>query len=175
MSDDNFFPMMKSNRWIYKTDQGSILLQVSHEEEVLGKRYFVLEAATDDETIQTEKYMLDQEALWLYSRSFGETIFFYDPPYPVIHFPLEVGKAWQWKGSCGTQPLELEFYVMAEEELEVPAGTFVARKVTVQEHSPLGGGSAIRWYAEGIGMVREEASSDLMEFSAELESYEVPP
>ena len=62
------------------------------------------------------------------------------------------------KASGASTPLG--FVVGDEEEIQTPAGSFQALPVRIQVGEIVGGGGAggeiVRWYAEGVGLVREE-------------------
>jgi hypothetical protein len=168
----SLFPLKENNRWIYQTEKGNISIQVTERQTVGPKNFFILETRVDEELIQREKYLVDLDAYWLISRTFGNKSLLYDPPNPILLAPAEVGKSWNWKGVVGEQNLELHFSFSDMGVIRVPAGTFHTIKLEIREE---GKGKSLthRWYSPGIGIVQETAISDLMYYEAKLESYKI--
>lgn len=167
------FPVKENSRWVYKTDRGNVTLEVAERQVVGGKNFYIVETRVDNQVLQREKYLVDVDSFWLISRSFGEQNYLYDPPNPILVAPPEVGRSWDWKGNCGGQTLEFYFSFTDKSVVRVPAGTFAAIKIEIEERGPLGTSRTARWYSQGVGMIAESSASDLMQFEAQLESYQI--
>jgi len=74
----------------------------------------------------------------------------FDPPRTIFDTTVKAGESWKYesKGKVVTT-----FTVSKEEEVEVPAGKFKAIPV-IEETEKLG--KITRWYAPGVGMVKED-------------------
>jgi len=70
----------------------------------------------------------------------GATLIEYNPPYPILQFPLTVGKRWEYRGNARNQvtgfsgQISNKFEVTDFEDVVTPAGTFPAFKI-VSENS----------------------------------------
>ncbi len=165
------FPLKEKSSWIYRTDRGFLSVAVTECQVVAGKNFFVTETRVDNELLQREKYLVDVDTFWLISRNFGSKVLVYDPPNPILVAPAEVGRIWEWKGTCGGQPLELKFAFTDTDVITVPAGRFPSLKMEIHEKGGQGEAHTERWYSFGIGVVLEKSVSDLMNFEVALESY----
>ena len=173
MDFHSLFPLKEENRWIYRTDRGSLSVQVTEKQVVGTKSFFILETRVDEELLQREKYLVDVDAFWLLSRTFGDHVFMYDPPNPILIAPADVGKAWDWKGNCGGQNVEFHFMYMEKNTIRVPSGSFPSVKVEIKEFGMGGKSNTTRWYSAGVGMIQESMISDQMQYEAELEAYKI--
>jgi hypothetical protein len=80
----------------------------------------------------------------------------FDPPEGLVRFPVGDKPRWEVGVVVGDRNLRAKAWVVGEEEVIVPAGKFVA--VRVDTEYPFGGARnvrASRWYAPGVGLVRE--------------------
>ena len=117
------------------------------------------------------EYLCDGEGLWLLGQS-SEGVYVYDDeedPYsidfsyeaPALWLPadLEVGSSWTTDyqglvtyedGSSSTYTASVEHEAVAEESIEVPAGSFTALRIEgYNEGSPY----STRWHAEDAGLL----------------------
>lgn len=170
---EEYFPLRVQNWWAYATDDGSISLQIVDMQNVGGDDCFVMEASFDGESVQKEFYFLDPVGIWLYKRDFGETNFSYEPPYPVLMAPLEQNRSWSWSGKCGYSLVDVSLRVEGEDRVEVPGGAFVSLRISMEQWTPYEQILCTRWFAPGIGMVKEESTFNNMTFRALLEDFSV--
>ncbi|MEM1116409.1 MAG: hypothetical protein AAF845_18350 [Bacteroidota bacterium] len=76
----------------------------------------------------------------------------FDRPYVLLSRPLNPGDAWSDSVMVGgALSATLDISVGEEEQIETPAGSYRALPVSIQ----VNGGAIVRWYAKGVGMVRE--------------------
>jgi len=74
-----------------------------------------------------------------------------DPPYKVVAPDMKEGDTWECKDPTG-----MTRTVGKAEKITVPAGTFTAVPVTIRSVRPGGGSDVVSWYADGVGLVRQD-------------------
>jgi hypothetical protein len=75
-----------------------------------------------------------------------------DPPMPLLRLPAKAGDAWEWEDRAAGR--KIQFKVVGEEEVTVPAGKFKAIRVAEEETVR---GQTTRhesWYAPKVGLVK---------------------
>lgn len=113
-----------------------------------------------DDNVST--YRCDDEGAWALERREGDdtlwTKWSFDPPYLVVPRSLEVGSAWAsnaaWNlvrsdGTTEVGSASTQFYVEAEVESVVPAGSFSALQVRVMADA----GTDSWYFARDVGVV----------------------
>ncbi len=81
----------------------------------------------------------------------------FDPPQLFLKTPFEAGREWTWTGELDGELVAMTYIVMEPETVETPAGTFEAFPVALTIRSSSDGVNMMRWFAPGIGIVREQA------------------
>jgi len=86
---------------------------------------------------------------------------------------LKKGKTWTWNGKVGDTEMSLEGAIIGKETINVPAGTFETYKVRFIYKDKYGKilDSTDRWFANGIGEIKEEGNVGSMYVRAELKEY----
>jgi hypothetical protein len=174
--DSTIFPAEVGYRWTYqsKSRRKNVFVRtekewkagpkrtvdvLSAEQRGTDGRVFVFE--TSAEGARTTRQTLLRTSRGLYATADGEGD-------PLIKFPLESGERWP-KG----------FANEGMEEVEVPAGTFSCWKIHDDHPMPLGSKSRTRWYAKGVGLVKEFQFNEIegggSEDVFELEKFEKDP
>jgi hypothetical protein len=114
-------------------------------------------------------------------RTLNQEEIFLDPPQLVLPADPPTRKTWTWSGTLGFDAAKVTSTVEAEEEtVRVPAGTFKALRVRVRTETFRGKGETTRWYAAGVGLVKEETRIEVKDgrpvrTSLALESYRIGP
>jgi hypothetical protein len=100
-----------------------------------------------------------------------------NPARPIMKLPARAGLAWSWSPS-GSAALKITDKWIAQETVNVKAGTFRAWKletVTKRDDAEI---TAYTWYAPGVGAVKNERKGHRgdrqISASYELVSYKVP-
>jgi hypothetical protein len=108
----------------------------------------------------------------------------FDPPLPLLPEEPRVGREWTWEGRAEFRasddriPTVARLRVTAREEIGVPAGVFRTIRVEqVHEEPPV---RITRWFAPGVGLVREEQVLERVDGAPEsrtfvLVAYSAPP
>lgn len=121
-----------------------------------------LELLHADKVVETEAYAVSTEQValvhwWDESERF-------DPPLPLLRFPMSLPNSWEWKGKhlVGSRTLDAEAKVSAAKEtLDLATGTTETVKVTVTVTTKDGSGTEKErtltfWFAPGEGPIRRE-------------------
>ncbi|MFP4498692.1 MAG: hypothetical protein ACLFQV_10810 [Vulcanimicrobiota bacterium] len=201
-----YFPLEMGDQWTYNSTIGGttemeMVFKVTGTEEINGVETKILEAFVEDNSIQKEYYELSDKGLIAHKRymsAAGQELVL-NPPEMMLKFPLKVGDSWTWSGDIDGQPAgNYTFTVEAEEEVTVPAGTFMAYKVklvgkaaseeteeTEATETTEEGTEAVeeetteeeevmvestRWFVKDIGMVKENSKAGPITVVAELKS-----
>jgi hypothetical protein len=103
-----------------------------------------------------------------------------DPPQVLLPADPRPGKTWSWSGTVGVDTATIAGTVEAEETVQVPAGSFKSLRVRIETATSRGKGRATRWYAAGVGLVKEEVEIPIKEgpparTRAELKSWSTGP
>jgi len=103
-----------------------------------------------------------------------------DPPQVLLPAAPRPGKTWTWSGTVADDTSKIDGVVEAEETVKVPAGEFKALRVRVETTTSRGRGRATRWYAAGVGLVKEEVEIAVKDgpparTRAELKSWRIGP
>ena len=134
-----------------------------------GIEYHIVEASQNGTHVESNYYNVSDSGILNYIKILGSggRKIMYQPPQPVLQFPLEVGKTWKWSGKFskllkGTQA----YKVVGAEEVEVPAGKFNALKIEVNVEIQDSTGNvktskAVQWYAKDVGNVKIQASMNI--------------
>ncbi len=94
-----------------------------------------------------------------------------DPPEPLLHWPLWVGKHWSChllhkEAGQDAVPLEIAFHCDAEETVTVPAGTFAClriwRRAKVAAEGRFLEQTSLLWYAPEVGNFARRLENGLL-------------
>ncbi len=180
----DYFPLLIGNSWSYDLNietgetnvQKTMDVQISKKEKIGGVGTYAMEYKLEGKVLQTEFYTNENEKVICYKRILIGTNFDINPPQLLYDFSsLKKGEKWEWRGKVGYQEASLKGEVLGEETITVPGGTFKTYKVKVIIRDD--GGrilvSTDRWFAQGIGMIKEESIDNLIHVTAELKEYEI--
>lgn len=166
MSRDHF-PTVVGTIWVYDTDTGDATLTLEGTRTIGGKECFVfrfdsLRRSSADSPARpatSKEFFAVTEAGVL---GFGAEDEKKDDlsanPYPRIKFGTKAGDTWSYKRGNDI----CTFENLGEEEIEVPAGKYMAVKIRSNPRMipPGGAGFEIKtteWYAKGVGLVMNKA------------------
>ncbi len=113
-------------------------------------------------------------------RTLNHEEIFLDPPQLVLPADPVTKKTWTWSGTLGYDAAKVTSRVEAEETVRVPAGEFKALRVRVRTETFRGKGETTRWYAAGVGLVKEETRIEVkndkpVRTSLTLKSHRIGP
>lgn len=126
-------------------------------------RLFNIELWYAGEIFETESYEVLPETVSLVNAA-GET---YDPPVPLLRFPMNVGDAWDWKGKMMTGPISHDSaatVTTGADKVDMAGSQSDAVRVDVDLRMDSGTDKpALRrlefWFVKGKGLVKREFGS----------------
>jgi predicted nucleic acid-binding Zn ribbon protein len=104
-------------------------------------------------------------------------------PDPLVYLvtPLRVGQTWSWDGKIVSQKHGSEWTflrdgrfsarVIEKSSIVVPAGTFETYHIGIDGEIAGVAFTAHRWFAQGVGLVREDYADTSVTYKSELKSY----
>lgn len=157
---DDFFPQQWKHPaavWQVGTIRSDATLRVKKDGNTR-----VIELLYADKVVETEVYEVTTEQIGLVS--WWDESERFEPPLPLLKFPMPLPSDWEWKGKhhIGSRALDAEAKVNATKEtLDLATGTTETVKVTVKVTTRDGSGTEKErtltfWFAPGEGPVRRE-------------------
>lgn len=201
---ENYFPMKLGDTWTYEVvapgrDSGEVqtffqeatVSKITQEKEgyyaVLEYRdYTATETRDTVKVARVEKYYIMPSGVLRIAggENASEKLV---PPLPLIRYPLTPEKAWGWKGKIieknGAGKAESAMSVTGPEEVETPAGKFIALQVHCEQvlYGELNGKPKRAvlpvdyWFAPNVGLVQRKVILPQTTVSIRLKSYKLAP
>lgn len=129
---------------------------------IVGKKVgddIIVEAHRHGSIVDREVYTVSDKSVSL-KEAAGET---YEPPIPLVKFPMSTGDGWDWSGSAaaGSETKEAVAEVTTESaKVAEKGGNVPAFKATVELDLTMKDGPVRRrlafWFVEGRGVLRRE-------------------
>jgi hypothetical protein len=183
---DDYFPLSVGNSWIYEAEiEGTDSLRtwkrkIERKEKIGAQEYAVLESLAEgsDESLVKEYCTKTPEGVIVAKRSYPDGEVSYDPPGLDMKLPPQVGQQWEWKGTIKGKKAEYSFAVEKKEKIKAGEQEYDCFKIVIKGSDETGERLEVsRWFASGIGMVKEESSlfrgTKEMKMNTLLKSYEI--
>lgn len=167
-----YFPLQQGNWWIYgKTGQDpdapEITVKVTGKTKVEGVDCFIYETSIG-KRINRRDYLEQRPGEGIYSikrevfTGKGVKEFFPQPPDLLLKFPLKTGSSWEWDDDSVQQLKGFNiFEITGYEIVRTDAGDFLSFRLEVYQENIRGDKlKTVRWFAKGVGMVRETTIFD---------------
>ncbi len=187
----DYFPLEKGTSWRYSFEglnrKGTISMDV-HSEEALdeGKGTIVkwqrnLGEDEEGQSSDRELYVKKSDSSVVAYKRVHPIIGYIEtnlnPPQCILKLPPREGESWEWEGKIFGMKSTAQFKTEGKEKIAL--GNKSYNTVRVTEKGTLADGRAsiiTRWYAPGIGMVKQESQTSAKNESAEkaelqLESF----
>ncbi len=177
--DSPYYPLKVGCRWVYK-DTGparkgvakppDLVRTVVNHEKIGDYPCALIINERGKEAPHTEHVSATAEGVYLVAIE-GRRL---SSPLRILKLPPKAGEHWR-ADSRDKNPLRKGIYIMGEEEVTVPAGTYKA--VTLRGEIVEEGGRTTDvnyWFAEGVGMVKQLVRTDGQTAIYELESFKTP-
>ena len=176
----DYFPLAIGNRWTYHyevgTRTGVFDVRINSKETVGSVECYVREYVLQQGN-QRECYAWSGDQLFLYKTVADYKVYFLQPPALYLDSPSVTGHKWisrnEARGENGDVVRATEsFEVIGPASVTVSAGTFDTIKIQVTHTN---GGSAVgtRWFARGVGQVKDVSNSQGVTITTELMSYQL--
>jgi hypothetical protein len=103
----------------------------------------------------TDLMTVDEHGIFCAGRinEYGELMSL-EPPQSIVTAPLHAGAKWDFDGKMGHYAVHQHYDVIAEEELEVPAGKFRAFHIRCDQTRPMLM-TIDRWFTKSVGIVKD--------------------
>ncbi len=165
--EKDFFPIKNGTKWVYDSAGQDLTVTVSGTAKVAEKECVVFKKEWTGGSSK-EYYSVTDQGVFLHRLEADKTTEFPDNPVPRLKFGLKKGEFWEWKQDIQNGKYEHR----GEEEIEVPAGKYKCWKVHVEASSGDMKYSVTRWFASGVGLVKEVMSRDGKDRVMELKRFE---
>jgi len=155
-----------------------VLYRIEGAENVDGKDLLKFEMHRAGAITNTDLLTVDEHGISCWARiNLDGQLIKLNPPQTMIAAPLKKGATWDFNGRAGELEVRQHYDVVAEEDIQVPAGKFHAFRIHGEQTSP-SRMTIDRWFASGIGIVKDEttmraANGDLLQ-RISLELMEPP-
>lgn len=166
-AQEDFIPMKKGRKWVYKQGDSEFVQTVTASEKVGGVECFVLESDLKE---QKECMWLSASAdgMWLYRIRSGDSTSDLPKPAQLLKYPLKQGDRWDARIPSGEVAIEYQFENGGQEEVEVLAGKYSAWVIKMKGTAAGQEFAGAYWYAKGVGLVKQKITSKRGEFLLEL-------
>ncbi len=129
---------------------------------------------TDDQVVERENYKFS-EGSFKFAGTMDDT---YDPPVPLVKFPMEVGDTWSWGGTIKSAGIEREAtakIASSNEVLNISGGPYETVLVTVNiwidaDQEEKAERSMKFWFVPGKGIIQRDYEHSMTRTSKPTES-----
>lgn len=163
-----YMPLDVGNSWTYRAGSQKVVVRVVKREPVGDVECAVVEAVNGDAK-STEHITSLKKGIYRYMAN-GKKV---TPPLLVLKLPVKKEESWEVDSKKNDTVLKGKFTV-GEEEITVPKGKF--KTITVSCDDLQFGSRYISlkyWFAENVGMVKQEIQIDGVRVTLELVDYKV--
>ena len=161
-----------------------VISEVVGSDVINGQKYVRVESRRSGEPWLTAWYLQTADGLLLgksIDAEVGQEVLMV-PPQKLLSTTLKAGEAWDWKASDGSVVMHIK--VVGPADVTVPAGTFHTTQlnyvVTVETEGGVATVRQTRWFAPGVGYVKQDTESRMGERMLshtilQMEKYEPAP
>jgi hypothetical protein len=132
-----------------------VAYRITGAEEIEGKNLLKFEMIRDGVITNADLMTVNEAGIFCAARidQYGELTKL-DPPQTVVVLPLKTGASWEFDGKIGDATVRQHYYVVAEEDVDLPAGKFRAFHIHAEQKRPLRM-TIDRWFVKGTGIVKD--------------------
>jgi hypothetical protein len=186
-------PLTVGNRWEMATQTvtlerdkqskpkpGQEIITVIGPQKVGDKTGIGIDFRNSEKKSRQEIYVINDKEMSLLAAGFAEKMSI-TPPLPLVRFPLKEGEVVSWNGLLRfkgtTAPGTAYSRVTNRDTIKTPAGEFAVWRVDTVISTSVDGQSialaANRWFAPGVGMVRQIWYAGKQRISKDLVRYKI--
>lgn len=163
---DSYYPLQLGQQWTYDTrvyagqarftTSVTAVCRIELDED--GDLLHVVSTCADERLVQAQiVYQIGGEiveAVLFNAEGQARTR---EPPVTLARLRMLVGDRWRWAGASGDEVGRIDLYRVANRGIvRTEAGEFDALRLLVTQEGPNAAPSAVeRWYAPGVGLVKE--------------------
>jgi len=169
----DYYPLNVNDKWTYDVKAGDKELVVSASvakiEKIDDKELARIDSEINGKVATTEH--LTSNDTGVYRARYNGVDF--DPPVQILRYPIKEGETWDGETKAGSETFKYTVRVAkAKDEVEVPAGKFETVKVEIKLVQNKQSVDSIYWFADGVGIVKQEASIQNTKLTLELQKFE---
>ncbi len=155
-----YFPMTPGTVWTYMTNtNGEVRAQIGATMQLGNAECRIIEMIVNGAITQRECYRVTADGVYAYQRSYAAGTLVLEPPQRMLAAPVTVGKTWQWVGRVGEHDVVMDYTWARRETTAVPAGRFSTMQLYFEGNiAPQVRIQSWRWFAPGVGMVKEDST-----------------
>jgi len=155
-----YFPMTPGTVWTYMTNtNGEVRAQIGSKVQLGNAECRIIEMIVNGAITQRECYRVTADGVYAYQRSYAAGTLVLEPPQRMLAAPVAVGKTWQWAGRVGEHDVVMDYTWARRETTAVPAGRFSTMQLYFEGNiAPQARIQSWRWFAPGVGMVKEDST-----------------
>ena len=168
----NLYPMAKGTKWEYELNAGGQKLEATQEvteiaEAKKGERSVATITSNVAGQKLTEEMSSDDKGVYRHAMN-GEKL---EAPVQAIKYPTKAGTKWSEKIKIQGQTVDASFEQKDAEKVKVPAGEYTAHPVEMVIKAMGQTITATNWYADGVGIVKQEMNLGQISVTMELKKY----
>lgn len=139
-----------------------VTYRIGDEQTIDGKAVRKFEMHRAGVVTNTDLLAVDAEGITCYARISEEGArITLEPPQKMLTMPLKTGTKWEYEGKIAGEEVRQKYSIVAEEEVEVPAGRFRAFKVRTEQTEGGPGITVDRWFVPGVGFVKDVTTMNM--------------
>ncbi len=175
----DYFPLKVGNYWVQAVDVSVgdetisklIRVEIKKTEEIDGKTNYVVDYYMDGEKIQQEYYYMNGTKMTTSKRISSGVAVDFEPDQVWYDFGSD---KWEWEGKIGSLDCTSDGELLGTEKVTVPAGEFDSLKTKLTIACSDGSSATVyRWFADGVGIVKEDLPASGLKAVSELKEYHV--
>lgn len=168
----NYYPLIKGTRWEYRVSDEeteiAVTCEVKEVEKKDGRTHARVEATFPNAVSLGEELSHDAEGVYR-DAYVGVKL---SQPFPIIKYPVKPADQWKQKVKLGDLEGTASISIRnTRAAVDVPAGKFTCLAVESVVESRGDKVAATIWYADGIGIVKQETTSGGRTMRMELKSF----
>lgn len=171
----NYYPLKQGNKWTHRLlvgdqQRGTIVSEVTATETVDGKELAKLEASVNGQVLASEHLQVTPEGVLRHKFNGMEVT----PPVLLLKYPVKDGDKWEIKTAAGGDKLNGTATVTLE-DVKVVAGEYKKAVKVMLDFTIENTQQQVKttyWFADGIGMVKQDLNAGNLKVIQELEKFE---
>ena len=168
----NLYPLVKGTKWEYEVSVAGQKIEATQEvtdvaEAKKGERAVSTIATQMAGQNLTEEMSADDKGVYRHAMQ-GQKL---ENPIFAIKYPVKAGTKWNEKLKVMGQDVDADFEMKKEEKVKVAAGEYTAFPVEMTIKVAGQTVTATNWYADGVGIVKQEMDAGAFKMSMELKKF----
>jgi len=169
----DLFPLGKGTKWEYEVSVMGQTKDVVQEVTKVtpgkkeGDRAIATVSSKIDEQTITEEMSADDKAVYRHAFQ-GMAL---DNPLTIVKYPYKAGSKWKEMIKIAKEEAEANFETFKTEEVKVAAGKYTAHVVVMEMETMGQKVSSKNWYADGVGIVKQEVDFGGIKITMELKKF----